>query len=72
MAPERSFGFLRAINVGKRRMAMTNLVDALLDAVLSDVETFIASGNCVVTGQGWPACTCRNVNTLARMLERWG
>lgn len=50
MTHERSFGFLRAINVGKRRMAMTDLADALRAAGLSDVETFIASGNFVFTG----------------------
>jgi uncharacterized protein (DUF1697 family) len=52
MANERSFGFLRAVNVGKRRMAMADLARALTDAGLRDVETFIASGNFVFTGQG--------------------
>jgi uncharacterized protein (DUF1697 family) len=47
-----SFGFLRAINVGKRRIAMTDLAEALSQAGLTDVETFIASGNFVFSGQG--------------------
>jgi uncharacterized protein (DUF1697 family) len=47
-----SFGFLRAINIGKRRIAMTDLADALTRAGLTDVETFIASGNFVFSGQG--------------------
>jgi uncharacterized protein (DUF1697 family) len=47
-----SFGFLRAINVGKRRIAMADLAQALTQAGLRDVETFIASGNFVFSGQG--------------------
>jgi uncharacterized protein (DUF1697 family) len=47
-----SFGFLRAINVGKRRIGMTELANALTQAGLADVETFIASGNFVFSGQG--------------------
>jgi uncharacterized protein (DUF1697 family) len=48
----RRFGFLRAINVGRRRIAMVELAAALSDAGLSDVETFIASGNFTFTGAG--------------------
>jgi uncharacterized protein (DUF1697 family) len=47
-----SFGFLRAINVGKRRIAMTDLAQALTEAGLSNVETFIASGNFKFCGRG--------------------
>jgi uncharacterized protein (DUF1697 family) len=46
-----SFGFLRAINVGKRRITMADLADTLSQAGLRDVETFIASGNFAFTGQ---------------------
>jgi uncharacterized protein (DUF1697 family) len=44
------FCFLRAINVGKRRVAMADLSAALAAAGLRDVETFIASGNFVFSG----------------------
>jgi uncharacterized protein (DUF1697 family) len=48
----RRFGFLRAINVGGRRIAMVELAAALKGAGLADVETFIASGNFTFTGAG--------------------
>jgi uncharacterized protein (DUF1697 family) len=41
------FGFLRAINVGGRRLKMTELAAALRDIGLANVDTFIASGNVV-------------------------
>jgi uncharacterized protein (DUF1697 family) len=45
-----SFAFLRAINVGKRRVSMADLAGALSQAGLENVETFIASGNFVFKG----------------------
>jgi uncharacterized protein (DUF1697 family) len=41
----RSFGFLRAVNVGGRRVLMTDLTAALRAANLQEPESFIASGN---------------------------
>jgi uncharacterized protein (DUF1697 family) len=47
-----TFGFLRAINVGGRRITMPELAAILRDAELGDAETFIASGNFVFKGEG--------------------
>ena len=44
--------FLRAINVGGRRLKMDDLRRHFEDLGLSDVETFIASGNVIFTGGG--------------------
>ena len=46
------YGFLRAVNVGGRRITMVELAATLRDAELSNPETFIASGNFVFTGEG--------------------
>jgi uncharacterized protein (DUF1697 family) len=47
---KRNFGFLRAVNVGGRRMLMTDMVAALAGANLQQVESFIASGNFTFVG----------------------
>ena len=44
---QRWFAFLRAINVGKRRVAMERLASIFHDLDFDAVETFIASGNVV-------------------------
>jgi uncharacterized protein (DUF1697 family) len=44
--------FLRAINVGGRRLKMDALKSHFEDIALKDVETFIASGNVIFTGGG--------------------
>jgi len=41
------FAFLRAINVGGRTVTMDRLRAAFVETGLSDVETFIASGNII-------------------------
>jgi uncharacterized protein (DUF1697 family) len=66
----RRFGFLRAINVGARRIAMVDLADALSDAGLHDVETFIASGNFTFTGAGNGAGDGATIE--AALSERFG
>ena len=47
--------FLRAINVGGRRVAMNDLRAAFEDAEYSEVATHLASGNVVVTSAKKPA-----------------
>jgi uncharacterized protein (DUF1697 family) len=46
--------FLRAINTGRRRIKMADLVAAYRDAGYDDVSTFLASGNVVVSSAGPP------------------
>jgi uncharacterized protein (DUF1697 family) len=46
------FGFLRAVNVGGRKLVMRELAEALRDLGLTEVETFIASGNVVFADDG--------------------
>jgi uncharacterized protein (DUF1697 family) len=46
------FCFLRAINVGGRRLSMVQLADALTGLGLGSVETFLASGNAVFDHPG--------------------
>jgi uncharacterized protein (DUF1697 family) len=59
----RLVAFLRAINVGGRVVPMTELRRLFLGAGLSDVETFIASGNVVFqTG-------ARDIAALERRIE---
>ena len=41
----RYVAFLRGINLGKRRVVMTDLKRAFEDAKFQNVATFIASGN---------------------------
>jgi uncharacterized protein (DUF1697 family) len=53
----RLFAFLRAINVGGHTVKMNSLRDHFLSMGLSDVETFIASGNVVFSS--------RSTNTAA-------
>ena len=45
----RFVAFLRAVNVGRRRMEMAALREALEGDGISDVTTYIASGNAIVT-----------------------
>lgn len=47
--------FLRAINVGKRRVKMADVRAAFMDAGYEDVATYLASGNAVVTSATRPA-----------------
>lgn len=46
--------FLRAINVGKRRVSMDRLRGPFVELGYEDVSTFIASGNVVFRGDGKP------------------
>lgn len=45
----RHLAFLRGINLGKRRVKMTDLQALFVDLGFTEVETFIASGNVVFT-----------------------
>ena len=47
--------FLRAINVGNRRIKMADLRSAFVDAGYEDVATHLASGNVIVTSATRPA-----------------
>jgi uncharacterized protein (DUF1697 family) len=47
----RLFGFLRAVNVGGRTIKMAELRRIVASVGYADVETFIASGNVVVTSE---------------------
>jgi uncharacterized protein (DUF1697 family) len=51
-SPKLKVAFLRAINVGGRRLKMDALKGHFEDIGLSDVETFIASGNVIFSGGG--------------------
>jgi uncharacterized protein (DUF1697 family) len=55
--------FLRAINVGGRVVKMTELKKIFEAARLSDVETFIASGNVIFT------CGVKDMATLGTKVE---
>lgn len=46
----RSFGFLRAINVGGHAVTMTRLKELFEELGLRNVETFLASGNVIFDG----------------------
>ena len=46
---QRYIAFLRGVNLGKRRLPITQLRDSFEEVGFDDVETFIASG-----GQGAP------------------
>ena len=48
----RSVGFLRAVNVGKRRVPMASLKAAVEDLGFDDVWTYINSGNVVFSSPG--------------------
>ena len=45
----RSVAFLRAINVGGRRVAKDELISVFVDLGFTDVDTFLASGNVLFT-----------------------
>src|SRR3712207_1799666 len=64
MSGARRIAFLRAINVGGRRVKMPDLKRAFEDAGFKDVETFIASGNVGFTGGG------ADLRKLERKIER--
>lgn len=49
------FGFLRAVNVGGRTIKMAELRRVVASAGYADVETFIASGNVILTSEDDPA-----------------
>lgn len=53
----RCVAFLRAVNVGGRTVKMDELRDLFADAGLSDVETFIASGNVIFSTASKAAAT---------------
>jgi uncharacterized protein (DUF1697 family) len=55
--------FLRAVNVGKRQVKMAALRDELAQHQLSDIETFIASGNVKVTS------SLRNTTKVEQQIE---
>jgi uncharacterized protein (DUF1697 family) len=44
--------FLRAVNLGKRRVSMSRLVEALVDLGYDDVTTYVNSGNAAFTASG--------------------
>ncbi len=48
-APTRYAAFMRAINVGRRRVKMADLVDHVETLGFTDVRTLIASGNVALT-----------------------
>jgi uncharacterized protein (DUF1697 family) len=52
---ERFAAFLRAVNVGKRRVAMATAREALTSLGYSDVSSFVNSGNLLFTASGKPA-----------------
>lgn len=56
-------GFLRAINVGKRRVAMSVLARHMTEAGADDVKTVLASGNVVFSDR-------RAATSCARAVER--
>lgn len=47
--PQRYVAFLRGMNLGKRRLPMSELRDLFVELDFADVETFIASGNVIFT-----------------------
>jgi uncharacterized protein (DUF1697 family) len=47
--------FLRAINTGRRRVRMADLRSAIIDAGFADAETYLASGNVILTARERPA-----------------
>ena len=48
---QRYIAFLRGINLGKRRLPMSQLRDLFEELGFDDVETFIASGNIVFSSK---------------------
>ncbi len=56
---------LRGINVGGRnKLPMADLRAALTDAGFADVQTYVQSGNVVLSGSSAPAATARRVHDL--------
>ena len=49
---QRYIAFLRGINLGKRRLPMSQLRDLFEELGFDDVDTFIASGNIVFFEHG--------------------
>lgn len=45
--PQRHVAFLRGMNLGKRRLPMSDLRDLFIELGFEEVETFIASGNVI-------------------------
>ncbi len=48
----RRVAFLRAVNLGKRRVSMARLVQALVNLGYDDVTTYVNSGNAAFTASG--------------------
>ena len=67
----RQIAFLRAINVGGRRIKMDELVSLFTDAGLNDVQSFLASGNVIFTGEDDKA-TVFEKELEDRILEHFG
>jgi uncharacterized protein (DUF1697 family) len=66
----RFVAFLRAVNVGKRRVSMARLRDELEGLGFSDVSTFINSGNAIFTSIG--AAAKLEPKIEARLAEAFG
>ncbi|MBL9139521.1 MAG: DUF1697 domain-containing protein [Verrucomicrobiales bacterium] len=64
----RYVAFLRGINLGKRRLAMTRLQSLVQEIGYAGVETFIASGNVVFSTPQSNTATVET--TIARHLEK--
>lgn len=64
MSPPRRVAFLRAINVGGHTVTMQTLRDLFERQGLTDVETFIASGNVIFRSRA------RDLAGLERKIER--
>ncbi|HEY4375739.1 MAG TPA: DUF1697 domain-containing protein [Acidimicrobiales bacterium] len=62
------FGFLRAVNVGKRRVVMADLRTELADLGLDDVGTFINSGNVIFRSSARAATVERQIE---QRLHEW-
>lgn len=63
----RQIVLLRGINLGsKRRLSMPDLREALEDAGFTDVETYVQSGNVVLTSKKPAAQTARAVEKLIK------
>ncbi|HEY4378174.1 MAG TPA: DUF1697 domain-containing protein, partial [Acidimicrobiales bacterium] len=62
------FGFLRAVNVGKRRVVMADLRTELADLGFDDVATFINSGNVIFRSSARAATVERQIE---ERLHEW-
>ena len=64
---QRYIAFLRGVNLGKRRLPITQLRDSFEEVGFDDVETLIASG---VKALRLPTSTMRNLTSLRKLVAR--